>query len=342
MIQKTASGREFVRTPDEQFADLEGYDFEPHYVDVGGFRVHYVDEGPGDGETVLMLHGEPTWSYLYRKMIPPVVNAGYRAIAPDLIGMGKSDKPIDRNAHTFEQQVQWVSELIDNLGLEQISLVCQDWGGAIGLRLVADRPELFARVFAANAFAVRMDVIPLDIPRLTDRREYPVDPKAKLRTWDDFLGEAIKLIGEDMSDFFWGWVRFALSGPDFLPSQNVDTGGQKRLTPGEIAAYDAPFPSEIYMNGPRTLPSMMAGVEDEPNLEAWEKLGRFDRPLLSVCGKSDPLVGTRKNQDMLTSHVPGAKGQPHARIPAGHFIQENAGELLAEHLLNFLRANPIA
>ena len=136
MIQKTASGREFVRTPDEQFAGLEGYDFEPHYVDVDGFRVHYVDEGPGDGETVLMLHGEPTWSYLYRKMIPPVVNAGYRAIAPDLVGMGKSDKPIDRNAHTFEQQVQWVSELIDNLGLEQISLVCQDWGSAIGLRLV--------------------------------------------------------------------------------------------------------------------------------------------------------------------------------------------------------------
>ncbi|HIF96178.1 MAG TPA: alpha/beta fold hydrolase [Myxococcales bacterium] len=343
MIQTTAAGRKFVRTPDTCFANLEGYDFAPHYVEVDGLRVHYVDEGPADGEPVLMLHGQPTWSYLYRKMIGPVASAGYRVIVPDLIGMGKSDKPTDPNSHTFEQQVSWVLEFIEALGLEEIALVCQDWGGAIGLRLVGDRPELFSRVFAANALAVRtgMGVGPISVPRLRDRSAYPLDPNARLRHWDDFLGEAIALIGEDMSDFFWAWVQFALTAPDFLPSQNVDTGRQTPLTAGEIAAYDAPFPEDIYRTGPRTFPSMLADVDDELNARAWEGLGRFDRPLLTVCGESDPLVGTKRNQNTLTAQVPGAKGQPHARIDAGHFIQENAGELLAQHLVDFLKSNPL-
>jgi len=288
-----------------------------------------------------MLHGQPTWSYLYRKMIGPVSAAGYRVIAPDLIGMGKSDKPTDPNTHTFEQQVRWMLEFIDGLGLDAISVVCQDWGGALGLRLVGDHPDRFARVFAANAMAVRMGFAPFTVPRLTDREAHPLDPDAKLRTWDDFLGEARSLVGADMSEFFTAWMRFALTAPDFKPSQNVDTGGATPLTPGEAAAYDAPFPSDIYRTGPRTLPSMMAGIEDDVNDAAWESLGRFDRPFLTVFGEQDPLVGTKRFQDALTSHVPGAKGQPHARIQAGHFIQENAGELLAEHLLTFLQANPI-
>ncbi len=341
MIQTTANGREFVRTPEACFDGLEGYNFAPHYAEVDGLRVHYVDEGPVDGETVLMLHGQPTWSYLYRKMIGPVGSAGYRVIAPDLVGMGKSDKPTDPNSHTFEQQVAWVSELLDTLGLESISLVCQDWGSAIGLRLAGDRPELFSRVFAANALMVRMGMAPFTIPRLTDRSTYPLDPNARLRNWGDFLGEAVPLIGKDMSDFFWAWVQFALTAPDFKPSQNVDTGGIVRLTPGEKAAYDAPFPEDIYRTGPRTFPSMFADIDEEQNAKAWDALGRFQRPFLTVCGESDPLVGTQRFQDILTGQVPGAKGQPHARIAAGHFIQENAGELLAQHLLNFLQANPL-
>ena len=341
MIQSTASGREFVRTPEACFDGLEGYDFEPNYVEVDGLRVHYVDEGPANGEIVLMLHGQPTWSYLYRKMIGPVGEAGYRVIAPDLVGMGKSDKPVDPNSHTFEQQVSWVSELIDTLNLESISLVVQDWGSAIGLRLVGDRPAFFSRVFAANALATWMGSVPFTIPRLTDRSKYPLDPNARLRNWNDFLGEAVSLIGEDMSDFFWAWVQFALTAPDFKPSQNVDTGGSVRLTPGEKAAYDAPFPEDIYRTGPRTFPSMAADIDQERNAKAWDSLGHFQRPFLTVCGESDVLVGTRRFQNLLTGQIPGAKGQPHARIEAGHFIQENAGELLAQLLLDFLRANPL-
>jgi pimeloyl-ACP methyl ester carboxylesterase len=336
-IRATASGREYVRTADRHFQDLEGYPYAPSYADVDGLRVHYVDEGPREGAVVLMLHGQPTWSYLYRKMIDPVARAGYRVIAMDMIGMGRSDKPTDPNTHTIEQHTTWLVEFMDRLDLQDIALVCQDWGGVMGLRTVADFPERFSRVFAANAIPILMDLAPLSIPPLVDRSLYPVDPDAELRTWDDFIERARALIGEDMSDFFAAWVKFALTAPDFMPSQNVDTGGQTPLTAGEIAAYDAPFPSPIYRTGPRTLPSMAGSVDEARNARAWKALGRFERPFLTVFGKFDPLVGTKRHQEMLTSHIPGAHGQAHARIGAGHFIQENAGEELAQHLVEFLK-----
>ena len=335
-ILSTPSGREYVRTPDRHFQDLEGYAYSPSYVEVDGLRVHYVDAGPPGGPVVLMLHGQPTWSYLYRKMIDPVAEAGFRVIAPDMIGMGRSDKPIDPNTHTIEQHVAWLLEFIEVLGLRDISLVCQDWGGVMGLRAAGDHPDLFARIFAANAFAVRMDGAPLDVPPLEDRSLYPIDPDAKLRTWDDFLDSVRPLIGEDMSEFFVAWIKFALTAPDFRPSQNVDTGGQTPLTPGETAAYDAPFPGDIYRTGPRTLPSMAGSVDEAKNARAWKSLGEFEKPFVTVFGIFDPLVGTQRNQDKLVGHIPGAQGQSHARIRAGHFIQENAGEELARHLLDFL------
>ncbi len=342
-ILRTATGRAYVRTPDSCFENLEDYPYKPSYVEVDGLRVHYVDEGPPDGGVVLMLHGQPTWSYLYRKMIGPVAKAGYRVIAPDMIGMGRSDKPIDPNTHTIEQHLVWLVEFMDRLDLRDICLVCQDWGSVIGLRAVGDDPERFGRVFAANAMAIRMDGAPLEVPRLEDRSLYPIDPDARLRTWADFIGEAGALIGKDMSDFFNAWIKFALTAPDFMPSQNVDySPGQPRLTPGEIAAYDAPFPGPIYRTGPRTLPSMAGSVDEARSDRAWESLGRFERPFITVCGEFDPLVGTRRNQDKITSHIPGAQGQAHARINAGHFIQENAGEELADHLLKFLGASTAA
>ena len=335
-ILVTAAGREYVRTPEKCFEELEGYPFPPVYTEIDGLRVHYVDQGPADGPVVLMLHGQPTWSYLYRKMIAPIAEAGYRVIAPDMIGMGRSDKPIDPNTHTFEQHVTWLKLFIDELDLREINLVCQDWGSAFGLRTVGDLPDRFSSVFAANALAVWANGVPFSVPDLKDRSLYPIDPNAELRTWNDFLGIAIPLIGEDMSEFFAAWIQFALTAPDFMPSQNIETNRQPPLTPGEIAAYDAPFPSPIYRTGPRTLPSMAADIDEEKNARAWESLGRFEKPFITVFGQFDPLVGTKKRQDMLTNHIPGAAGQAHSRINAGHFIQENAGEELADHLLTFL------
>ena len=340
-ILRTPTGREYVRTPDACFENLEGYPYAPTYAEVDGLRVHYVDEGPEEGDIVLMLHGQPTWSYLYRKMIDPITQAGYRVIAPDMIGMGRSDKPIDPNTHTVEQHLAWLREFIRELDLQDICLVCQDWGSIIGLRAVGDHPDRFARVFAANAIAARMDgAPPLNVPPLEDRSRYPVDPDARLRTWNDFIDEARQWVGEHMSEFFNAWIMFALTAPDFMPSQNIDySPGQPRLTPGEIAAYDAPFPSPIYRTGPRTLPSLAGSIDEAASNASWESLGRFERPFITVFGESAPLVGTQRNQDKLTGHIPGARGHAHARIDAGHFIQENAGELLADHLLKFLEAS---
>ena len=338
-IHKTADGREFVRTPDECFADLPDFDYTPNYVQVDGLRMHYVDEGPADGEVVLLLHGQPDWSYLYRKMIPLLVAAGHRVIAPDMIGMGRSDKPIDIHTHTIEAHAGWWRELIAALGLREITLFCQDWGGFTGLQVVAFHPEHFRRVLCSNSSLIMTPDPTLDVPQGIDREDFPVDPDTALRTFDDFVQDVAGrgLIKEDMSEFFDAWLHFALTGPDFAPSQNIraDFGGIE-LTDDEARAYDAPFPDEIFRCGIRTLPSMAALIDRETNLAAWEALKRFDKPFLTVFGELDMLVGSEKVQNTLIESVPGAARQAHDRIPAGHFIQESQGEEMAKRLVDFI------
>jgi haloalkane dehalogenase len=338
-ILKTADGREYVRTPEECFADLPDFPYQPNYVEVDGLRVHYVDEGDKTGEAALLLHGQPDWSFLYRKMIPGIVAAGYRAIAPDMIGMGRSDKPIDLHTHTIEQHVDWLYELICTLGLRDITLFCQDWGGFTGLRVAAEHPERFKRVMVSNAALILMPDPVLDVPQGIRRENFPVNPAAELRSFDDLLVDVRDkgLIKEDMSEFFEAWMHFALTAPDFQPSQNIraDFGGIS-LTDEEARAYDAPFPDEIFRTAIRTLPSMAALVDREKNLAGWEALQRFDKPFLTVFGDYDMLVGSKRIQDRLIGSVPGARGQAHDRISAGHFIQESAGEELARRLVAFM------
>ncbi len=330
-ILRTVAGVEFVRTPEERFKNLKDFPNEAHYLEVDGLRLAYEDEGPADAPVVLMLHGQPDWSYLYRKMIPPITAAGYRCIALDLMGFGRSDKPVDGSIHTYEQQVAWVKEFIHGLGLHDITLFCQDWGGLIGLRIVGDEPELFARVIAANTTipVMKKGTNPYRLPA-----SVAVDPKAT---------SLAKAVGPAMLrgqvPMFNAWIQFCLTSPTFMPSE-VMKQSIRGLSDEEAAAYDAPFPSYIYKAAPRTFPSMIVAVDDN-NASAWASLGRFTKPFLTIGGERDNLLGKKENQDRLIAQVPGAKGQPHARFDAGHFIQDDLGPDMAAIVIKFIAENPL-
>lgn len=330
-ILKTAEGIEFVRTPEERFENLPGYPFEPNNAEIDGLRMHYVDEGPKDGEVVLMLHGQPSWSYLYREMIPGIVEAGHRAIAPDMIGLGKSDKPVDWTIHTYEQHVAWTKQFIEALDLKNITLFCQDWGGVIGLRVAGDMPERFARIVVANS---TLPVIPPGMNPFQRPESVEIDCSV-----GDFPPAAM-MNAPGQFQRFQAWIDFCLTAPDLTASQVLEWGTATELTAEEEAAYDAPYPSLIYKAGPRALPSMVAGIEDQ-NLPAWQALGQFERPFLTLFGELDPILGDEAGQNRLTTQVPGAAGQPHERFPANHFIQDDIGETLAERVNAFIEANPV-
>ena len=292
---------EILRTPEERFSDLPGYSFEPHYVEVDGLRIHYVDEGPGDAEPVLLMHGEPSWSYLYRKMIPVITAAGYRAIAPDLVGFGRSDKPARREDYTYQRHVDWMRGVLEALDLKGITLVGQDWGGLIGLRLAAEHEERFARIVAANT---------------------------GLPTGDITLGEA-----------FLRWQRYSQSVPVFHAGGIVKGGCVSELPAEVIAAYDAPFPDDRYKAGARQFPLLVPMTPDDPaaapNRKAWEVLARWEKPFLTAFSDSDPV--TRGADRLFRQVIPGAKGQPHTTIAsAGHFLQEDKGEELARVVVDFM------
>jgi haloalkane dehalogenase len=292
---------DILRTPDERFANLAGYPFAPHYVEADGIRIHYVDEGPRGAQVVLLLHGEPSWSYLYRKMIPPIVAAGHRAVAPDLVGFGRSDKPARRADYTYQRHVDWMRAVLDRLDLRRVTLVCQDWGGLIGLRLAAEHGERFARIVAANTF---------------------------LPTGDRPAGPA-----------FLAWQKYSQETPEFHVGGIVRGGCTSELPPEVVAAYDAPFPDDRYKEGARQFPMLVPVSPDDPasaaNRRAWEALGRWKQPFLTAFSDSDPITGGADR--ILQQAIPGAAGQPHTTIQgAGHFLQEDRGEELARVVVDFI------
>jgi haloalkane dehalogenase len=299
---------EALRTPDERFASLPDFPFAPHYVDVpigdgsGDLRVHYLDEGPRDGDVVLCLHGEPSWCFLYRKMIPVLTAAGLRCVAPDLIGFGRSDKPTARDDYTYARHVEWMrAALFDRLDLRDITLVCQDWGGLIGLRLVGEHPERFARVVAANTF---------------------------LPTGDRPLGDA-----------FQNWRTFSQTVEDFDVGVIVGMGCTSEFTPEVTSAYNAPFPDDSYKAGARQFPTLVPNSPDDPaadaNHKAWETLRSWDKPFLTAFSDKDPI--TRGGDAAFQREVPGCAGQPHTTIEGGgHFLQEDCGEHLAQVIVRWL------
>lgn len=294
-----------LRTPDERFQHLPDYPFAPHYLDVGdGLRMHYVDEGPADAtETVLMLHGEPTWSYLYRKMIPIVAAAGYRVIAPDLIGFGKSDKPAEPEAYSYQSHIDWVTTLIRALDGQNLTLVCQDWGGLLGLRVAAENESRFARICAANT---------------------------GLPTGDQKPSEA-----------FMQWQAFSQTIPTFPVGMLVSGGCVQKLPNEVIAAYDAPFPDESYKIAARVFPRLVPTSPDDPaapaNRAAWQTLRQWRKPFLTCFSDGDPI--TAGGDKILQKLIPGTQNQPHVTIRrGGHFLQEDKGEEWAANIVAFVQA----
>jgi haloalkane dehalogenase len=294
-----------LRTPDERFADLPDFPFEPHYAEVGdGLRVHYVDEGPADAAPVLLMHGEPTWSYLYRHMVPVLVAAGHRVVAPDLVGFGRSDKPADTDDYSYARHVDWMKELVfDRLDLRRITFFGQDWGGLVGLRLVAADPDRYDRVVVGNT----------GLP----------------------TGE------RPPTDAFLAWQKFAKETPSLPIGNLVDGGSKSKLPPEVIAAYDAPFPDDSFKAGARIFPALVPTSTDDPahadNVAAWEVLRKFEKPFLCAFSDGDPI--TAGGDRIFHREVPGTNGQPHVTIEGGgHFLQEDKGPELAQVIVDFVAA----
>lgn len=295
-----------LRTPDDRFRNLPDYPFYPNYVEVsdgegGSLRIHYVDEGPKEGVPVLLMHGEPSWSYLYRKMILIILDAGHRAVAPDLVGFGRSDKPTERSHYTYQRHVDWMQNWLEKIGLNKITLVCQDWGGLIGLRLVANNPDLFARVVVANT---------------------------GLPTGDTPMPAA-----------FLNWRKFSLEVPDFDAGAIITMGCLKPVPQDIASAYNAPFPDDTYKEGARIFPSLVPIEPNDPasqaNRKAWDVLSRFDKPFLTAFSDGDPI--TRGGEEIFKKRVPGTKDQPHTTIKGGgHFLQEDCAEEFAEVIVDFI------
>lgn len=297
-----------LRTPDDRFDGLADYPFAPNYLEIedgegGQLRVHYLDEGPRGAAPVLAMHGEPSWSYLYRHMIPRFVAAGHRVIAPDLVGFGRSDKPTERSDYTYQRHVDWMAQVLRRLDLREITLVCQDWGGLIGLRHWADMPERFARIVVANT---------------------------ALPTGDQPMGEAFR-----------AWRAFSQDTPEFNAGRIVHGGTVGKLTEAEVAAYDAPFPDDSYKAGARQFPMLVPDRPDDPaaeaNRAAWKVLRGLETPVLTVFGADDRVMAGV--DQVFQKLLPGAAGQDHAVLPdAGHFLQEDVGGELADRTNAFIAA----
>lgn len=294
-----------LRTPEERFADLPDYPFDAHYVEIddldgGTLRVHYLDEGPADGPVVLAMHGEPSWSFLYRKMIPVLTAGGLRVIAPDLVGFGKSDKPSAKIDYTYARHVAWMqAAIVDHLDLQNATFFGQDWGGLVGLRLVAENPERFARVVVGNT--------------------------------------ALPTGQHSPSEAFMQWQKFSQESPVFPIGQILNGATITELSAAEIAAYDAPFPDETYKEGARIFPSLVPTSIDDPavpaNLAAWEVFKQWNKPFVTCFSDSDPV--TAGGDAPFLQLVPGAQGQPHMTIEnAHHFFQEDGAPQLAQVIID--------
>ncbi|MEL6829769.1 MAG: haloalkane dehalogenase [Pseudomonadota bacterium] len=354
-----------LRTPDARFSNLADFPFEPVYTEIktddgSDLRIHHIDEGPKDGPTILCMHGQPAWSYLYRKMIPILTAAGMRVIAPDLPGFGKSDKPARREDYSYQRQVDWMNAWLTSNNFSGLTFFGQDWGGLIGLRLVAGQPDRFDRVVISNTGLPHVTDIDMPDDMIQMVKEFKANaPTPSLID----MGRAIaKMEGDNRAMQFAYWQKFCWETED-LPvgvlmavsnsndsrlSQAVNFGlsklGMGKLINSPIAkAYSAPFPDASYKMGPRAMPSQVPSLPDDPSQqaqgEAWEVFRSFEKPFLCAFGDSDPV--TRGGDQQFIESVPGAKGQPHTHIEgAGHFIQEQAPEALSKTIIDFVRATP--
>jgi haloalkane dehalogenase len=294
-----------LRTPDELFGDLPDFPFKPNYIEVDDIRIHYIDEGPIDAEIVLLMHGEPSWSFLYRHMIPILVNAGFRTIAPDLVGFGRSDKPTKKSNHTYHRHVHWISSFVNMLDLKNITLFCQDWGSLIGLRVVIENQDRFSRIVLSNGGLPTGEIKP--------------------------------------SKAFLDWQHFSKTATKFHIGRIIQGATVTKLPRNVLKAYEAPFPDDSFKAGARIMPSLVPTSVDDPehkaNKKAWEEFFKWKKPFLTAFSDSDPI--TRGGDTYWQKKVPGAQGQNHTTIKdAGHFVQEDKGPELANLIIEFIKNNP--
>ena len=294
-----------LRTPDERFENLSEFPYEPNYSEIYNIRIHYIDEGPKDGEIVLLMHGEPSWSFLYRHIIPILVDAGYRTIAPDLVGFGKSDKPSEQADHTYLRHVEWMTKWVIQLDLRNITLFCQDWGSLIGLRVAIENQERFNRIVLSNG--------------------------------------GLPAGGGRLSEAFMNWREFSRTAKEFDVKRVIQSGTVTNLTPEVLKGYDAPFPDDSYKAGARIMPSLVPIGRDDPeyqrNKKAIKLFGKWEKPFLTAFSDSDPI--TNGGERLWINHVPGAKNREHPIIKnAGHFVQEDKGPEMARVIIEFIENDP--
>jgi len=296
---------DFLTTPDSRFNDLPSYPYSPNYIEVGdGLQMHYVKEGTKEKGVILCLHGEPSWSYLYRKMIPVYVQAGYQVFVPDLIGFGKSSKPTKTADYSYLNHVNWIKTFIEKLDLRDINLFCQDWGGLIGLRILAEESNRFSRIVAGNT---------------------------GLPTGEHGASEA-----------FLKWQKYSITVAELPVGKIIQSSTVTELSDAEVAAYNAPYPDESFKAGARIFPSLVPTTPNDPesknNKKAWETLMKLEIPFLTLFSDSDPI--TRGGEKLLQKLIPGTKGQAHTIIQgAGHFLQEDKGEEIAKIMVKFIEGN---
>jgi haloalkane dehalogenase len=341
IIRTTDEGVDFVRTPSGCFDDLQGFPYELKSVDIDGLRQGYVDEGPADAPVVLLLHGQPTWAFLYRKMIPVLVDAGFRAIAMDHLGMGFSDKPIDIADYSYLGHIDRLEKFIDALGLRDITLFGQDWGSLIGLHVAGENPDLFARIVIGDG---TLPVVPEGVepyPRVENPDEIDPDlqfvfqiiPAQQIPFYDGCTP-----IGSTGTDFG-AWMEYSMKAEAFHPAEVVEGLTWFDIPDEDEAAYDAPFPSRIYMAGPRVFPSLVNELGGQ-NQNAWDGLTQFEKPFLTIWASNDPgNLGSCEMQDRLINNIPGANGLLHTRLPeASHFLQDDQGAEIARHIVELIES----
>ncbi|MGF1757200.1 haloalkane dehalogenase [Photobacterium sagamiensis] len=315
--------QQILRTPEDAFANLVDYPFAPNYMDIDGMRLHYIDEGKNNDKTIFLLHGQPSWSYLYRHMVPLLVNAGYRVIAPDLIGFGKSDKPTASDAHTYGNHVRWMTSFVRQLGLKNAAAFMQDWGGMIGLRVLAQEPEWLDRLVVANTALAEM----------TGMEKFMVPKILKLLA--AMAGKpSLEKFASKIN--YGNWAGYFRHADQLEIGKIIQTLTTRRLSIAEMQAYDSPFPSPEYYAAPRKMPEIVASELDEVNAD-WEKLKQWHKPVLTLFSDKDPFLAGQGYDNKFQSNFTGAQGQPHMTIEnASHFLQEDQSPQLATALTRWL------
>ena len=316
---------ESIRTPDARFENLTDYPFAPNYVEIEGYRIHYVDEGPRDGQVILLMHGQPSWSYLYRHMIPPLAEAGYRVIAPDLVGFGKSDKPLKQSDHSYQMHVDLMTAFASEIDLQGVTLFAQDWGGLIGHRMVAEAPDRYARIFISNT----------GLHAAGGFAGWIGYPMIQFQVWREGKPDTI----DDNGEFrFTRWIAWAKHSESFDLPELFQGATTRTLSEAELAGYAAPFPDETYRAATRVIPSMVPSHLRQNQKVMDEVFATWDKPFLTAFGDSDPV--TAGGDIVWQETVPGAAGQPHTTIEGGHhFIQEDRPEALVQLMIDFIEAN---